>query len=46
MSRSVLDLVIGALAVGAAVAGYLYYQESQGGIDIEIDKEGVTIDGK
>lgn len=46
MSRSVLYLVIGALAVGAAVAGYLYYEESHGGIDIEIDKDGVTIDGK
>lgn len=46
MSRSVLYLVIGALAVGAAVAGYLYYEERQSGIDIEIDQDGVTIDGK
>lgn len=45
MSRSVLYLFIGVLAAGVAVAGYLYYQESQGGIDIEINKEGVTIGG-
>jgi hypothetical protein len=46
MSRSVLYLVIGVLAVAAAIAGYLYYQQSQGGIDIEIDRDGVSIDGK
>lgn len=46
MSRSAFYLVIGILALAAAVAGYLYYQESKGGIDIEIDKDGVTIDGK
>lgn len=46
MSRSVLYIVILILAVGAAVAGYLYYQESQGGIDIEINEKGVSIDGK
>jgi hypothetical protein len=45
MSRTFLYVIIVILAVGAAVAGYLYYQESQGGIDIEIDKEGVSIDG-
>lgn len=46
MSRSVLYLVIAVLAVGAAAAGYLYYQERQGGIDIQIDKDGVSIDGR
>lgn len=46
MSRSALYLVIGVLAAAVAVAGYLYYQESRGGIDIEIDGDGVTIDGK
>ena len=45
MSRNVLYLVIGALAVGLVVAGYLYYQESQSGIDIEIGKDGVKIEG-
>jgi hypothetical protein len=45
MSRTVLYLVIGLLAVGAAVSGYLYYQESQDGIDIQIDRDGVSIDG-
>jgi ABC-type branched-subunit amino acid transport system permease subunit len=46
MSRSSLYLVIIVLAVGAAVAGYLYYQESQTGVDIRIDSGGVSIDGK
>ena len=34
MSRNVLYLVIGLLAVGLAVAGYLYYQESKSGINV------------
>lgn len=46
MSRSVLYLVIAVLAVGAAIFGYLYYQQTRGGIDIEIDKDGVSIDGR
>lgn len=45
MSRNVLFLVIGLLVAGVVVVGYLYYQESQSGIDIEIGKEGVTIEG-
>lgn len=45
MSRNVLYLVIGLLAAGVVVAGYLYYQESQSGIDIEIGEHGVTIEG-
>jgi hypothetical protein len=45
MSRSILYIVIGALAVVAATVGYLYYQESRSGIDIKIDEHGVTIDG-
>jgi hypothetical protein len=45
VSRPVLYIIILFLAIGAAVAGYLYYQESQSGIDIEIDKDGVSIDG-
>ena len=46
MSRNVLYLVIALLAAGILVVGYLYYQESQSGIDIEIGKKGVTIEGK
>lgn len=45
MSRNFLLLLIGALAVVAVGAGYLYYQERQSGIDIEINEHGVTIDG-
>ncbi|WP_276308217.1 hypothetical protein [Roseovarius nitratireducens] len=43
MSRNVLYLVIGLLAAGVAVVGYLYYQESQS--DIDIGEHGVTIEG-
>ena len=45
MSRNVLYLVIGLLAVGLAIAGYLYYQESKSGINIEIGEGGVKIEG-
>jgi hypothetical protein len=45
MNRSALYLVIGLLVAGVAVVGYLYYQESQSGIDIEIGKDGVRIEG-
>ncbi len=45
MSRNVLYVVIGLLAAGVLVVGYLYYQESQSGIDIEIGEQGVTIEG-
>jgi hypothetical protein len=37
--------VIGLLVAGVVVAGYLYYQERQSGIDIEIGEHGVKIDG-
>lgn len=46
MSRSVLYLVIAVLAVGAAVVGYLLYQETRTGLDIEINKGGVSIEGR
>lgn len=46
MSRNTLYLVIGLLAVGVVVVGYLYYQESQSGIDIKIGEQGITIEGK
>ncbi len=45
MSRSVLYLVVGLLVAGVLVIGYLYYQESQSGIDIEIGEQGVKIEG-
>lgn len=45
MSRNVLYLLIGLLAVGVVVAGYLYYQESKSGINIEIGEDGVKIEG-
>jgi hypothetical protein len=40
-----LYLVIGLLAAGVLVVGYLYYQESRSGIEIKIGEHGVTIDG-
>jgi hypothetical protein len=45
MSRNVLYLLIGLLAAGVLVVGYLYYQESRSGIDIEIGEKGITIEG-
>lgn len=45
MSRNLLLILIGVLAVCLIGAGYLYYQERQGGIDIEINEGGVTIEG-
>lgn len=44
MNRNVLYLGIGLLAAGVALIGYLYYQESQRGIDIDIGEHGVTIE--
>jgi predicted negative regulator of RcsB-dependent stress response len=46
MNRNVLYLVIGVLAVGAAVLGYQLYQERQkaNGIEINIDKSGISIE--
>jgi hypothetical protein len=45
MTRSMLFLLIGLLAAGILVVGYLYYQESQSGIDIEIGEQGISIQG-
>ncbi len=45
MNRNMLYLVLGALVVGIAVLGYLYYDEQQSGVDIQIDESGVSIDG-
>jgi predicted negative regulator of RcsB-dependent stress response len=48
MSRNVLYLIIGALVVAVAVFGYNLYQERQraGGVDISIDKRGISIEKK
>ncbi len=45
MKQTFLLILIGALAVIAVGASYLYYQERQSGIDIRIDEQGVSIDG-
>ncbi|MCD9150102.1 hypothetical protein [Pseudophaeobacter flagellatus] len=45
MSRNFLIILIAMLAIFAIGAGYLYYQERQSGIDIEINEHGVTIEG-
>ncbi|MEO3429598.1 hypothetical protein AAFN88_12105 [Pelagibius sp. CAU 1746] len=48
MNRNVLYLVIGSLAVVAAVTGYLLYQEQQtaSSIELKLDKNGVSIETK
>lgn len=45
MSRNFLLILIGVLAVCLIGAGYLYYQERQIGIDIEINEDSFTIEG-
>lgn len=45
MNRNILYLLIAVLAVGIAVVGYLYYEESQSGVSIEIGKDGAKIEG-
>lgn len=44
MNRNALYLVIGLLAAGVLVVGYLYYQESRSGIEIEIGEHGISIE--
>ena len=48
MNRSLLYLVLGALAVGCVVLGVMFYQERQkSGVSISIGgREGVKIEGK
>ncbi len=46
MNRNGLLIAIMVLTVVAIVAFYLYYQESQSGIDIKINDQGISIDGK
>lgn len=45
MNRNVLYLVIGLLAAGVIVVGYMYYQESQSGVEIRIGDQGISIQG-
>lgn len=45
MPRNTLYLLIGLLVVGLAVLGYLYYQESQSGVEIRIGDQGISIQG-
>lgn len=45
ISRNLLLVLIGVLAVCLIGAGYFYYQERQSGIDIEINEHGVIIEG-
>jgi len=45
MNRNFLLILIGVLAVFGIGAAYLYYQERQSGIDIEINEDGMTIEG-
>ena len=45
MSRNTLYLIVGLLAAAVIVVGYLYYQESQSGVSIQIGDHGVKIDG-
>lgn len=46
MNRNAMLLVIGLLVAAVCVVGYLYYQESQSGVEIQIGSGGVKIDGK
>lgn len=48
MNRNILYLVIGALAVVAAVLGYQVYQERQKttGVEISIGERGISIEKK
>jgi predicted negative regulator of RcsB-dependent stress response len=46
MNQNLLVVLIGVLAACAIGFGYLYYQERQSGVEIKIDENGVSIDGK
>jgi RsiW-degrading membrane proteinase PrsW (M82 family) len=45
MTRNALYFVVGALAIGVAVLGYMFYQERQTtGVEIKIGNGGVSIE--
>jgi hypothetical protein len=46
VSKNLMYFIIAIVVIGAAYIGYQYYLESQEGIDIEINSDGVAIDGK
>ncbi|MDG1116654.1 MAG: hypothetical protein P8N72_05970 [Flavimaricola sp.] len=45
MSRNILLAVIAILAICTIGISYLFYQERQHGIEIQIGEQGLTIDG-
>jgi hypothetical protein len=45
VNRNSLLLLIGLLLVVVVGVSYLYYQERQSGIDIQIDEQGIKIEG-
>ena len=47
MSSQTRTIVIAILAVGAAILGYMVYQDQQtSGVEIKIGEGGVSIEGK
>jgi len=47
MNRNLLLLIVGALCVAVLVLGYRWYQEQQtSSIQIDVGKEGVTVETK
>ena len=47
MSRQTLTIVIAILAVGAAILGYMVYQDQQTtGVEIKIGEGGISIEEK
>jgi hypothetical protein len=47
MSRNTLPIVIAILAVGAAIIGYMVYQDQQTtGVEIKIGEGGISIEEK
>jgi len=46
MKPTYLYLVISLLVVGISIVGFLLYQERQSGLQIQLGKQGLTIQGK
>ncbi|MEP3436284.1 MAG: hypothetical protein ABJN75_05840 [Hoeflea sp.] len=47
MSRNTLTIVIAIVAVGAAILGYMVYQDQQtSGVEIKIGDGGISIEEK
>ena len=45
MSRNALYLVIALLAAGVVTLGYMFYQQSHRGIEIQIGDHGISMQG-